>query len=411
MSVTRTGVLSVTSNPRNAQIYLDGQYTGVNSPDVLKQVMPGEYFVELKKDGFKPWSGTIDINSGEATKLQDVLMFLDTEPRLLFNKQTNELEVDNTGQAIAYTISEGGWKELWIYYPEKNTHILLDQISDSEKNNWQFSWSSGGSYLMNLNTISSELSLYNKDGSQIEFLFDDEILEAKWHPSADKSILLTTKYGLTQFDVQTGNTQSFSPDDDTTVILDASIIKLIDSGNYTEVAQYINGQKDTLALLPKAQYTIEERDGAYLILTDNTNGLYLIEIHKEQPILLHVEATIYDWNAEADMLAFSDGFELSVYNTKVHQVELITRQSALINSILWHPNGEVVFVEDDVLYAYETYAIAKQRFVTTLLENAQINELWISEDGSNIYFYGAENGAQGVYSLNLSGSLTDAYIF
>jgi hypothetical protein len=373
--------------------------------------MPGEYFVELKKDGFKPWSGTIDINSGEATKLQDVLMFLDTEPRLLFNKQTNELEVDNTGQAIAYTISEGGWKELWIYYPEKNTHILLDQISDSEKNNWQFSWSSGGSYLMNLNTISSELSLYNKDGSQIEFLFDDEILEAKWHPSADKSILLTTKYGLTQFDVQTGNTQSFSPDDDTTVILDASIIKLIDSGNYTEVAQYINGQKDTLALLPKAQYTIEERDGAYLILTDNTNGLYLIEIHKEQPILLHVEATIYDWNAEADMLAFSDGFELSVYNTKVHQVELITRQSALINSILWHPNGEVVFVEDDVLYAYETYAIAKQRFVTTLLENAQINELWISEDGSNIYFYGAENGAQGVYSLNLSGSLTDAYIF
>ncbi|MBU4453128.1 PEGA domain-containing protein [Patescibacteria group bacterium] len=407
--VTRTGVLSITTNPRGAEIYLDGESTGIKSPDVINRVMPGTYTIELRKDGYRPWTGQVDIKSGQATTLQGIYLFLDQDANLLFDKETSSLAVDPLGDTIAYTIIEGGWQELWMYQLEKNIHMLLNQTMDAGENETQLTWSANGSYLSVYDPTTSTVALYNKDAVKLPIPIEDEILAVSWHPSADQLLLLTTQYGITQLDVQTMATHIFSQTDDTSVLLDASILRITQGTTYTEVAQYVNGEKETLALLPKSSYNIQQRDGAYLILSDSIGQIYLIEIHQDQPILLQKEATAYDWNKNADMLVFTNGYELSVYDAKTHSTELITRQSTKINSVAWHPSANIVFVQDSALNAYEIYAIANQRFVTNLLNNTDIKELWVSKNGNNIYFYGQQNGAYGVYQLKLANTLDSIF--
>ncbi|HAL50561.1 MAG: Peptidase S8 and S53, subtilisin, kexin, sedolisin [Candidatus Uhrbacteria bacterium GW2011_GWD2_41_121] len=400
--VTRTGVLSITTSPRSAEIYLDSQYAGAKTPEVLKRILPGTYGIELRKDGYHSWTGEVEIKSGQTKQLQNIQLFLDSEAQLLFDKETDVISVNPQGDTIAYATREGGWQEIWLYRPKENSHTLLNQQIASDQKNLELAWSAAGTYLSAFDIDANTVAIYKNDATAVSLPVNEDIIGLEWNPSSDALIALTTEDGLVQIDLQAGLIKSFAQTDETSVLLDASVLRLISGSDYTEIAQYVDNEKETLALLPKGTYTIEERDGTYLILTDTRGRLYLIQIHQDQPILLEREVDTYDWDPQSDRLVFTDGFELSVYDASSHITELITRQSTQIKTVTWHPQSNIVFVQDDALRAYETYAQAKQRFVTTLLENADIQTLWISKDGRNIYFYGQQNGAYGVYSLEIA---------
>lgn len=397
--ITRTGVLSITTNPRNVEIYINDEFTQEKTPEVLKRVMPGDYSVELKKDGYHNWSGDIEIISGQTVQLQNVMMFLNTDAELLFDKDTQALAVNPNGELIAYIVREGGWQETWLYLPSENSHTLIDQVVD-EQAEIELSWSAQGSYLLAYNTTLNSIELFDQSGANLDS--ESGIMNAAWHPSSDSSISLITEDGLFRYDIETGDTEHFTQTDETFVLLDASILRLITQKDVVEVAQYVDGEKETLALLPKADYTIEERDGTFLILTDKADQLYLIKIHEDEPILLQEEVRAYDWDEDLDRMVFTDGFELSVYDARAHTTTLITRQSSMIDSVSWHPQSDIIFVQDSALRAFESTAQAEIAYTTTLLENADIHELWIDESGDTAYFYGQQNGTYGVFSLQLS---------
>ncbi len=401
--VTRTGVLSITTSPRSAEIYVDGEYAQGKTPEVLKRVMPGDYSIELRKDGYHSWFGDVDIESGQTVQLQNIMLFLDSEAELLFDKDTETLAVNPNGESIAYLIREGGWQETWLYYPGQDSHTLIEQVIDTE-GEVQLSWSAQGSYLSVFDKTDTEISIFDNQGTEIDIKVHD-IITAAWNPSTDHLISLTTENGLYEQDVETGSFEKFTQTDETSVLLDASILRLIQRTHVTEVAQYVDDEKETLALLPKATYTIEERDGTYLILTDSTNQLYLIQIHEDEPILLQEDVTAYDWDEDLDRLVFTNGFELSVYDARTHTTELVTRQSSIIESVSWHPDADIIFVQDTALRAFEAYAQANQQYTTTLLKDADMQELWIDESGDVAYFYGKQDGAYGVYRLELTSEL------
>lgn len=405
--VSRTGVLSITTNPRNVDIYLDGAYTQTKTPEVLKRIMPGNYELELRKDGYRPWTGSVKIESGLTEQLQDVSLFLDRQPELLFNKKTELLRVNPGDASIAYLVQEAGWQEIWLYNPSDNSHALLEQTLD-KGHEVDLSWSTQGAYLLVFDQTDGDCRFFsNKTKEQINDHTD--VINAQWNPSTDQRVSLTTSDGLIQMDLASGSIEMFAQTDETSVLLDASVLRLIQGDNYTEVAQYVADKKETLALLPKGSYTIEERDGTYLLLTDQIGDLYLIKIHETQPILLKANASSYDWDANLDRLVYSNGFELSVYEARTHSNQLITRQSDGILSVHWHPSVDIIFVQDSNLRAFEVYAQAEQRFTTTLLENTTIDALWIAKDGTTAYFYGQRDGASGVYALPISEKQTFQY--
>jgi hypothetical protein len=66
------GKISLSSDPQDAQVYLNNKYIGL-SPIYIDSLDMGEYILLVKKDDHKPWTQTLQINSGATIPLNAVL--------------------------------------------------------------------------------------------------------------------------------------------------------------------------------------------------------------------------------------------------------------------------------------------------------------------------------------------------
>jgi hypothetical protein len=62
-----TGAISVSSSPSKANIGLDGQWWSMlrTTPDMISDVEPGYHTLELSREGYRNWSKTVKVTSGE----------------------------------------------------------------------------------------------------------------------------------------------------------------------------------------------------------------------------------------------------------------------------------------------------------------------------------------------------------
>jgi PEGA domain-containing protein len=58
----------IVSQPEGAEVYLDGVFVG-NAPLPEFSITPGDHVIELKKQGFVPWTRTIRIAEGSPTRV------------------------------------------------------------------------------------------------------------------------------------------------------------------------------------------------------------------------------------------------------------------------------------------------------------------------------------------------------
>ncbi len=69
LAVLRVGELEVKSEPSGAKIYLDGKAAG-DTPSVLSKVSPGRHRVQVSKDGYVPFEGTVEIRARERARIE-----------------------------------------------------------------------------------------------------------------------------------------------------------------------------------------------------------------------------------------------------------------------------------------------------------------------------------------------------
>src|SRR4030042_222546 len=65
-SLRPSGLLVATSVPDGAQIYLDGKLASATNTTI--NLNPGEYEVEINKEGYTPWQKTLTIKKELVTK-------------------------------------------------------------------------------------------------------------------------------------------------------------------------------------------------------------------------------------------------------------------------------------------------------------------------------------------------------
>jgi hypothetical protein len=71
-TISSTGILALTSTPKAAKIYINDELKGVTDTNIT--LPPGHYKVEIKKEGYTPWSKQI-ILKGELVISLDALLF------------------------------------------------------------------------------------------------------------------------------------------------------------------------------------------------------------------------------------------------------------------------------------------------------------------------------------------------
>ncbi|VVA44225.1 conserved hypothetical protein [Candidatus Roizmanbacteria bacterium] len=71
-SLKSTGIISATSNPKAAKIFINGELKGVTDTNIT--LPPENYFVEIKKEGYTSWSKQINLK-GELVINVDPILF------------------------------------------------------------------------------------------------------------------------------------------------------------------------------------------------------------------------------------------------------------------------------------------------------------------------------------------------
>ena len=67
-----TGILSITSAPDQASVYIDGHLTTATNANI-NSLEPKNYDVKIIKDGFIPWQKKVEVKEGLVTKIQATL--------------------------------------------------------------------------------------------------------------------------------------------------------------------------------------------------------------------------------------------------------------------------------------------------------------------------------------------------
>jgi len=405
----RTGVISLSTSPRSMRVFIDDEDTHEKTPHVFKQLLPGEYVVRLEKADYLPWEGTLNVDSGKTASIQNLLLYLDSPVQELFHKDIQALSVHPSGGLLAYLVSQAGWNELWLYDLASGEHQLISQsLQIQDEQDVEILWSPQGGYLAIFDP-GSDPTFYTATGEPLQITPPSSSVEhISWHPETDHLLYLGTALGLQQYDLIAGTIKTIEQTNVSSIQLDASILSFYDNGTQTEVQQLINTQKEVLALLPRETYELKVRDDNYLLLENSKGVIILLEIHSPDPILLERKATTFDWLADRDLLVYSDGSEVNMYNAHSGETTFLTRQSLPIESVLWHPIGQHVIVQDSAdIQTYEYEPMAEDRYVTTLLDDIDVEKWWLENDGQTLYLYGTRNGANGFFKRPLMKDVLD----
>jgi hypothetical protein len=411
----KTGMLAVASKPSRAIIYLNGKPQHdlsfkpwkkdyLSTPVRVKNVLPDNYELTLKLEGYWPYQQNITIKSGETTFVEDVILFKTSDPLLIkLSAETNLLlSPDNRylfnqlGQEIINLKTEAsrslinplnpGINDLKIitvnhqlFIPGKwlknnkffQNGLIYDPLKPENDNNyttiigsgvnsWYFDETSNAIYYENQGTISQFLI-----NNQINTLLITDENCLAYHPYQDKIFVITKN--------QQNNLNGYFLKD------------LSSDGSW---ALPVNGH----------YLFVPEINGYLSIYDDKNKTLYLFNGQQiiNGPITIN---GIQNWQTIShDSIIYTNNLEIYTFDLNTQRSELITRRSEALNDIIWNASGNyLIFSDHNTLNVFDF----KNRTSTNLLKADKIASPVLDERNKNLYFWASYNEQAGIYKINL----------
>jgi len=226
-TVTSTGILAISSFPKAAKVYLNGKLKGIT--DLNLNLEPGEYQVEVKKEGYTSWQKKIKLK-GELVITLDALLFplnpsfspltnlgvkkafpLDQTDKVLLYLEKNDPEKDG------FYILDIEKKPVGFFEPLKL--IFKKSLLPSEEINLEeiyFDFSPDfKEAILNLKEKSYLLSLDQENQNLFDVSTSKQMLLDAWQKEKEKNtqkILETFKKDLAKIATDSFHIISFSPD-------------------------------------------------------------------------------------------------------------------------------------------------------------------------------------------------------
>lgn len=73
--IYKTGIISLTSAPSGASIYINGKLYKDATPVRIEELKPGTYSVEVKREGFYPWQKDLAVIPNMVTRAENIILF------------------------------------------------------------------------------------------------------------------------------------------------------------------------------------------------------------------------------------------------------------------------------------------------------------------------------------------------
>ncbi|HBR80121.1 MAG: hypothetical protein UX09_C0052G0003 [Candidatus Uhrbacteria bacterium GW2011_GWE2_45_35] len=369
MSLVKTGLFYLSTNPKGATVILDDKNIGRETTAILKNILPGEYLVRLEKEGYLPWEKKLEIKENETTFVQKAILFSSTEPTLKIAGPFLLSALDQTGENLAFALTEGSWVEIWSQNLASDEKKLLLRLSKNSFDKLNLSWLAGNDHLLLVKETRAGLETWLTIDQNGKSQTADETLKNEW---LSDNQLLFTKNTNTGVDL---------------------------------IRRDQNNSEQTLASLPSGNYEFIPSPSSLILLQEKTRKkIFLIDNRGvDQPILLNTAAFVAAWNPQnKNQLLYASDFELHIFDAEKQTDTLLTRVSAPIIDAAWQPSAaDIFYADNNNLYALELDRRGSGYQIFTLATLDKIEAFAPTSDEQTIYLVGTQGQEIGVFERKL----------
>lgn len=396
--VQKTGIIRVTSEPKGADIYLNGiKYELGQTPARVEKLLPGDYEIKLSKEGYYDWQKKLPVYENGTTFAEKIILWKKSTAKNLTTSSVSSWLVSPDKNIIATTddreaislinINSGIFGEL----SGGNTEVIT-KINDQDLLRL-LSFSPSGRYLLLQATKSQKISYFlvdtlNKTNQKIS----GDYTIIKWDNSAD------TLYGLIKSELYSLNpttlkasiaVKNFAVDD--FYINNKNFYSIKDSTVYKQV----NGEAILIEKINCSDCQISEIKSNRLIAKNNNGRMFIVDLNR-QIRTIEITAKSTDWLSANSLIIYNDN-EIFIYELAKDTPELITRLGSPILFAIWHPNGRnLIFSSEGKIKIIEL----DNRELRNIIDISAMPGKFIAADraGNNIYF-AVDNS--GIFKLNI----------
>lgn len=211
-SLKQQSALAIETTPKNASVVLNGIMQDDKTPFIVT-LTPGEYTVEIQKEGFYTWKKKLNLTEGKSEIFPDVLLFQNTVPlqRNTPPKEVQEQKLQPLDTSFYGYYSSLGWPDpsrlqmldyeqpLLIDALQSVAYIIpaLNEFSDEKRINGTLIDAEWSPDAVLLYVTEFELWIYDKTNQEHVLLTrrSSKILDATWHPDGG-NILFSDEAGL-----------------------------------------------------------------------------------------------------------------------------------------------------------------------------------------------------------------------
>ncbi len=388
----QTGILVLRSAPSGADVLLDGIAQRQRTPARFTALLPREYRVTVRRDGYHPWSKSLTVASRSTTFAEHVVLFPDQLPVRSADVTATALAVGPDG-TLAHDDAAAGLVEVVLRRGTGASSVATRLPATSTL---ALSWSPSGSLLLAAGEASS--ALITPAGPRTETL-DLPAPLTRWAWVRGPSEALFGLAGDAAWFIAPGR----APQRMATGT--AGAVWHQDGIFYVGRPEPGGLRIDTLAangaVLRQGLLRIPGDDVRFI---PSPNGLLTVVgegkvrvFSAEGDVRLERTATGAAWRTDGPQeLLFWDDLELSVMEAD-GSIKLLTRLGAPIRDAAWYPGGtHVLYATGDTLAAIERDD-RERRLVTGLFSLPGFSAFAVDARGAAIHAIAAPAGRPGVY--------------
>jgi hypothetical protein len=117
---TKTGLISIKTQPQGADVYLDGRLMDQKTPATINELLPGSYNIKIELKRHYPWSTFVNIEPRKVSRFEKIILF----------PSRPDIEQLNQERISHFWVDDNEGR---IYYFNQNDSILYKSRLNGER--------------------------------------------------------------------------------------------------------------------------------------------------------------------------------------------------------------------------------------------------------------------------------------
>ena len=337
--IQKTGILIIKSKPEKAAIFLNEKEQSKRTPAGIINLLPDDYNVKVRKEGFYPWQKTLTVQSQLTTFAENILLFEKNDPEKIIDGNITFFLISPDEEKIIFIKTENSSRKLWL------TNIKTGE----------------------------EKIIYNIPQGA------DEKINIEWGKDSQKILIANQK---------------------NIIVLDAKSDNADIHRSLSEFYSSFKGIENKL-LEPRTldDFLFIKSPESFTTVLNKKNKDITVFSNETLNIFWQEKAELARWSPYGNKILYLKNLELWIYDLDRNRSTLVTRHSQKIKNFYWINDSYILTLIGDTIKAIELDD-RNIRNVVDFKNGESITDLGINQEEQKIFFVNEEEDNQGIFEIS-----------